>query len=67
MYAMNKDHTTGVESLVYETADRRHPNEKVFMMRILNWDTHVSDTRLRVLGRNGFSANRDNMRNAAFC
>jgi hypothetical protein len=64
---MNEDHAAGVESLIDETADRRHPNEKIFVMRILNWDTHVSDARLRVLGRNGFSANRDDMSDAAFC
>ena len=67
MYSMYEDHTASAEGLIYETADRRHPNEKIFVVRILNRDSQVSYARLRVFGRDGLGANRDYMCDTAFC
>ena len=64
---MNEDHTASAEGLIDETADRGHPYENIFVMRVLNGDTHVSYTRLRVLGGDGFGTNRDDMCDTALC
>ena len=64
---MDEDHTASAEGLIDKTADRGHPDKKIFVMRILNGDTHVPNTRLRVLSRDGFGANGDNMCDATLC
>jgi hypothetical protein len=57
MNAMNKDNTASMKGFVNETAGMRHPDEEIFMMRVMNGDTHVSYTGLWMLGRDRFGTN----------
>lgn len=57
MNAMNKDNTASMKGFVNETAGVRHPDEEIFMMRVMNGDTHVSYTGLWMLCRDRFGTN----------
>jgi hypothetical protein len=64
---MNEDDTARTKGFVDKAAGMRHPYEEILIRVILNWDTEVPYTRVRMFGRDGFGANRNNMCNATFC
>ena len=64
---MNEDDTARTKGFVDKAAGMRHPDEEILIRVVVNWDAEVPYTRVRMFGRNGFSTNRNNMRNAALC
>jgi hypothetical protein len=67
MYAMNEDDTARTKGFIDKAAGMRHPNEEILVRVVLNGDTKVPYTRVRMFGGDGFGANRNNMCNAALC
>lgn len=64
---MNKDDAASTERFVDEAACMRHPNEKVLIWLVFNGYAQVPYARLWMMSGDGFSANRDDMRNTPFC
>ena len=54
---MNQDNTTSTKGIVNETAGFRHSNKEIFMRRIVNRDTHVTNARMWMFGRDRFGTN----------
>jgi len=64
---MNEDDTARTKGFVDKAAGMRHPYQEILVGMILNGDAVVPYTRVRMFGRDGFGANRNNMRNASLC
>lgn len=64
---MNEDDAARTKGFVDKAAGLRHADEEILVRVVLNRDTKVPYARVRVFGRDGFGADRNDVCDAALC
>jgi hypothetical protein len=63
--AMHKYDSARVQRVIDEATRAWQVDEKIGVVDVLNWNAHVDDSRLRVVGRDAFPAHRQDVRYAS--